>query len=226
MRVGKRKRELLEDEDVEMSEITDTSEEITSLPARSRSGRRIIQAIIKIDEEVKNTPRVLSPTAAAASDGSTKKKKVKFRRTPGAAAVCKNCGRGHSPSSNVIVFCDECNNGWHQFCHDPPVMSEFLEIVDSEWFCSDCTVLKEEEERLRGRRPAERMTLLEVWASPRINFICLLDNMVESNIVIAETSLSPIPAARRSNFITPPCLHALPLTSRRSPKDSNSTKCL
>jgi hypothetical protein len=58
-------------------------------------------------------------------------------------ALCKRCGRGHSPASNMIVFCDGCNLGWHQMCHDPAVSDETVKDQSSQWFCADCTQRRE-----------------------------------------------------------------------------------
>lgn len=52
--------------------------------------------------------------------------------------MCRNCGRGHSPASNAIVFCDGCNGAWHQFCHDPLIGAEVVREVEREWVCSGC----------------------------------------------------------------------------------------
>lgn len=52
--------------------------------------------------------------------------------------VCKICMRGHSPDFNLIVFCDGCNDPYHQLCHNPPIGRMFIEIPDAQWFCSEC----------------------------------------------------------------------------------------
>jgi len=163
LRGGKRKRSSNEDDEDDDS---DASETFAPLPTQSRSGRKIFQAntnapIIKIDDEdtfAGPSPSLfLRPTLTVL--GRDKKKR---RRTPGATAVCKNCGRGHSPASNVIAFCDGCNTPWHQHCHDPPIKSEIVQIEEKEWFCADCTVLREESQRLAGRVAGEGMSLSDV----------------------------------------------------------------
>ena len=162
MRGGKRKRTDGEDEKIDD---TDSSETFTSLPTQSRSGRKIFQAsttkpVIKIEDETVEPS--LSPHNRPTINGSTKQTKGRVRRTPGAAAVCKNCGRGHSPSGNMIVFCDGCNAPWHQHCHDPVIKGEVLRVIEEEWFCSDCTILREAKPVLQGRVPGEHMSLAEV----------------------------------------------------------------
>jgi hypothetical protein len=55
------------------------------------------------------------------------------------AALCKKCDRGNSPSNNVVVFCDGCGAAYHQFCHDPPIERDVIDIPEKEWHCLDCT---------------------------------------------------------------------------------------
>ena len=160
-RSGKRKRV----EGGEEGNETDSSEEVTSLPTQSRSGRKIFQAangtpIIKIDDV--DSPQFPSAAKTGTTRGSGKKRASTSRTPGGASAVCKNCGRGHSPISNAIVFCDGCNKPWHMFCHDPPIKPEIVRIKEKEWFCSDCTVLKEERAKLSNKVAGGSMTLFEV----------------------------------------------------------------
>lgn len=162
IRGGKRKRSSDEDD---KNDDSDASETFAPLPTQSRSGRKIFQAntntpIIKIDDEDAPSPSRLLQPPLSVLDRTQKKR----RRTPAATAVCKNCGRGHSPLSNVIAFCDGCNTPWHQYCHDPPIESEIVQIEEKEWFCADCTVLREEKDRLEGRVAGEGMSSADVCA--------------------------------------------------------------
>ena len=173
MRNGKRKRSGDEDEDGDGNEDTDSSENFTPLPTQSRSGRKIFQAnsnppIIKIDDDFVVDASPSSKTQRSLS-GSGKKSKGNYRRPPGANALCKNCGRGHSPLRNVIVFCDGCNTPWHQYCHDPPIKGEVVQIEETEWFCADCAILREEKQWLNGTVAGDGMSLTEVckpWPIP------------------------------------------------------------
>ena len=166
-RGGKRKRASDEEEGDEKDD-TDASETFTPLPMQSRSGRKIFQAatnipIIKIeDQDLVPSPSLAAPVSTGIIRG---KRKGRYRRPPGAAAVCKNCGRGHSPANNVIVFCDGCNKPWHQYCHDPPIRGDMAQIEEKEWFCADCMVLREEKEQLEGKISGEGMSLVEVCQS-------------------------------------------------------------
>ncbi|KAH6635064.1 hypothetical protein B0J18DRAFT_37582 [Chaetomium sp. MPI-SDFR-AT-0129] len=56
--------------------------------------------------------------------------------------LCKKCSRMHSPATNQIVFCDGCNDGWHQLCHDPWVADEIVRDAIRGWYCSACAAKK------------------------------------------------------------------------------------
>ena len=148
---------------------SDASENFTPL-TQSRSGRKIIHAtpsmpVIKIEDDTNASPLAGKSDGVAEGRGSGRKRGG-YRKTPGgASAVCKNCGRGHSPLSNAIVFCDGCNTPWHQFCHDPPIGRDIVVIAEKEWFCSDCTVMKEEKVRLQGKVAGQNLSMLEVSQS-------------------------------------------------------------
>lgn len=76
--------------------------------------------------------------STTATSASSRKRKRVYRKGKDANANCCHCQRGHSPSTNMIVFCDECNNAWHQLCHDPPISDEVVTIKEKEWFCREC----------------------------------------------------------------------------------------
>lgn len=183
----KRKKNLSDDEDAEKDD-TDASENYAPL-TQSRSGRRITQAttfanttLIDLDPptDVKPPPPLKTATSISAKKTPTAKEKDKHqpRRKAGEAAVCKNCTRGHSPLSNMIVFCDGCNTPWHQYCHNPPIGQEVIRIQEREWFCGDCSILRREKTIWIGNISAERMTLAEkrryLLSLPSDNLISLL----------------------------------------------------
>lgn len=64
--------------------------------------------------------------------------------------LCRECGRSSSPDDNMIVFCDGCNECWHQHCHDPPVPDAAVANVDAEWLCAAC----EQSRRVEADRDA------------------------------------------------------------------------
>ncbi|KAI4254335.1 MAG: hypothetical protein LQ352_003153, partial [Teloschistes flavicans] len=109
----------------------------------------------------------LTSTAATAPSttapiGRGVKKPRRTAKTSAESSVCKNCTRGHSPASNMIVFCDGCNAPYHQHCHDPPIPPHIIAIESSEWFCADCTVLQEERGYVDGKvSAAETLGIVE-----------------------------------------------------------------
>lgn len=169
----KRKRE----DDDEKESDSDVSEIITPLPTQSRSGRKITHAstfspiVIDLEEKEKKSmssltvPATRSANTSAVIEPTRGRGNKRFSR-PGEASVCKNCGRGHSPASNMIVFCDGCNGPWHQYCHDPPISSEVVRIEEQEWFCADCLVLREEKAHVEGKVSAEALSVVEVSLQP------------------------------------------------------------
>ncbi|KAH7138918.1 CoA-transferase family III domain-containing protein [Dendryphion nanum] len=118
-RGGKRKRSESVDDSDNDSEI---SSSYTPLPTRTKSGRNV-------NKPVAFVPTLPEPTPA-----------VKRRRTAKTilAAQCKTCHRGTDPGNNRIVFCDACNTAYHQYCHDPPIDSEVVTVLEKEWLCGPC----------------------------------------------------------------------------------------
>ncbi|KLJ06599.1 hypothetical protein EMPG_17900 [Blastomyces silverae] len=115
----------------------ESSDEAASLTTQTKSGRQI------------HRPTVFYPALAAAGSGSptgpdassssqARKRRRVYRKGKEMNVVCKRCERGHSPAANVIVFCDDCNRPWHQFCHDPPIEKEVITVKELEWFCKEC----------------------------------------------------------------------------------------
>lgn len=100
----------------------DESEVETTLPKITQSGRQV------------NKPAQFVPEAY----GTSTKRRAPSRRSQ-EQALCKRCGRGHSPQNNMIVFCDGCNLGWHQMCHDPSIHDDTVKDEAAPWYCADCT---------------------------------------------------------------------------------------
>ena len=161
----KRKRKKGDDDDDDEKDDTDASEEFIPIAATS-SGRRINQ-VKTFSPVVLDPTRGLSnktPQSAARApvpEPPSATRKAKKRRKPGEAAVCINCGRGHSPNSNMIVFCDGCSTPWHQYCHNRPITPSFIQIEEKEWNCAECTIAQEEKVHLSGKVSADRMSLSE-----------------------------------------------------------------
>ncbi len=176
-RAAKRKR----DEEDEKDD-SDVSEIITPLPTQSRSGRKITHAnnfspiVIDLEEKPKASARAKTPKATiniVETPEPPNRKRKKRASKPGEASVCKNCGRGHSPASNVIVFCDGCNGAWHQFCHDPPISQDVVNIEEQEWFCADCQILREEKAHVEGKVSAPTLSIVEV-SLHSLSYVCSL----------------------------------------------------
>jgi hypothetical protein len=129
-----------ESEDDDAASITEDFPKVTS------SGRAV------------NKPAQFTP---AVSDTPPKKRAPSKKISEN--ALCKRCGRGHSPASNMIVFCDGCNLGWHQMCHDPAVSDEAVKDESAPWFCADCT---HKQEMKRGAKKAPAQTMASAPTPP------------------------------------------------------------
>ena len=101
---------------------SDDAESVTELPKITQSGRHIVKP---------------APFVPAVSEPNTRKRAPSKRAQE--QALCKRCGRGHSPQKNMIVFCDGCNLGWHQMCHDPIVSDEMVNDETAPWYCAECS---------------------------------------------------------------------------------------
>lgn len=206
----KRKRDESEDETRVVKNESDSSETFTPLPTQSRSGRRIFQASaftpvvlgLEAGTEFRSLPA--NGTAAPVERG---KRGRRGHGKAGDASVCKNCGRGHSPASNMIVFCDGCNTPWHQYCHDKPISNDVVLIEEKEWFCADCDVLQEERVQLKETVSAEGMSLAEVtivFSLPASrNLFYGLHNNISWQLALETTVLA-------NSSRLPPCVSASP----------------
>ncbi len=131
----KRKRardeeESTEESDDDMSKLggdseSDDEESVTELPKITQSGRQVNKPAQFIPAAYENPPKRRAPSRRSQEN-----------------ALCKRCGRGHSPKNNEIVFCDGCNLGWHQMCHDPQISAEAVKDESTQWFCADCSKKK------------------------------------------------------------------------------------
>ncbi|RDL42141.1 FYVE zinc finger [Venustampulla echinocandica] len=127
MKRKRRKSESLSSEESEaMSKLggdsdSDDAESVTDLPKITQSGRQVVKP---------------APFVPAAAESHTRRRAPSKRTQEN--ALCRRCGRGHSPQSNMIVFCDGCNLGWHQMCHDPPISEETVKDEAAPWYCVDC----------------------------------------------------------------------------------------
>ncbi|RLL94993.1 hypothetical protein CFD26_103852 [Aspergillus turcosus] len=113
--------------------------DIAPTATQTKSGRQVNRPSLYVPPA--SSPAV-AKTNGTSSHGSettgVRKQKRVFRKTKEAFVNCMHCQRGHSPQSNAIVFCDGCNRAWHQLCHDPPIDSDVVNVVEKEWHCREC----------------------------------------------------------------------------------------
>lgn len=107
---------------------SDASEAYTPVQTQTKSGRQVTKP-------AQFTPALPSPASG------TKRKRV-YNKKP-ETILCKVCSRATSVGGNMIVFCDGCNTPYHQYCHDPPIGKDVVQIVDKAWFCTPCIQKKD-----------------------------------------------------------------------------------
>ncbi|KAI5813877.1 hypothetical protein BZA77DRAFT_111105 [Pyronema omphalodes] len=128
----------------------------TSKPSSRKPGRRKSSVVIKDDSDesmseeftmegikTKSGRKVHRPTHFNPAQKTPSRRRGPYRRNYD-ARICKLCQRGHSPQSNMIVFCDGCNTPYHQLCHDPPIDDLVIQVESAEWFCAGCAKSREQ----------------------------------------------------------------------------------
>lgn len=142
-----RKRRRAEDSDNDFkadSSSSDESSDFTPTATQTKSGRQVHKPSLFVPSPVPGTAvkaKGNSPDTSARLATSTqpvRKRRRVYRKGKEPSVNCLRCQRGHSPSVNMIVFCDECNRAWHQFCHDPPIEKDIIAVKETEWFCAQC----------------------------------------------------------------------------------------
>lgn len=98
----------------------------SSTPTTTKSGRHILK------------PDTYDP---AAEDNAKRRNRLGARTTE--QALCKKCTRMHSPATNQMVFCDGCNDPWHQRCHEPWIEDEVVRDQNLNWYCLVCAAKRE-----------------------------------------------------------------------------------
>lgn len=123
--------------------------------ARSSREVRPAAAAAPTVARTSRTGRVINaPTSFAPAPSDATGKRKPGSRKKEANIVCVHCGRGNSPSSNQIVFCDGCNTTWHQKCHDPSIPDDVIEVRESEWLCASCKPVPRAETKAKSTKPA------------------------------------------------------------------------
>lgn len=105
-------------------------------PTMTKSGRQVLK------------PDTYDP---AAEHGA--KKSAKLVKRTAEQALCRKCTRMHSPASNQMVFCDGCNDPWHQRCHDPWIEDEVVKDQNVHWYCMVCQAKRD---RLQPKKRVEQ----------------------------------------------------------------------
>ncbi|KAB8338839.1 hypothetical protein FH972_021783 [Carpinus fangiana] len=99
--------------------------------------------ITKSGRNVTKPSQFVPPVPEMSPSSGQKRRRTYQRKNPEITQLCAKCSRGHSPASNMVVFCDGCNLAYHQWCHDPHIPREVVEIAEKEWFCSRCQSQRE-----------------------------------------------------------------------------------
>jgi len=140
----------------------DDEDASSSLSELSDSDVDAAAASKKAATKTKSGRQVQKPTQFNPTDAPGSQKRKNYGKRTAEQALCKVCTRGLSPIANQIVFCDGCNNCWHQLCHNPYIDDEFVTDENRSWFCSSCATKRE-------KALAKKKTLVEhkgiSWAS-------------------------------------------------------------
>jgi hypothetical protein len=109
----------------------------------------------------KSGRQVLKPTTynPAAMDSSSGKKRVYSKTRTTEQALCKLCTRMASPDWNQIVFCDGCNDPWHQQCHDPWIPDDLVKDSSKTWYCSTCQTKRDHQTSSKKQRVVSTVTI-------------------------------------------------------------------
>lgn len=86
----------------------------------------------------KSGRQILKPdTYDPAAEDKLKRRNQLGKRTT-EQALCRKCTRMYSPATNQMVFCDGCNDPWHQRCHEPWISDELVHDPAAKWYCAVC----------------------------------------------------------------------------------------
>jgi len=97
-------------------------------------------------------PDSYNPAAMEAAS----KKRANYGKRTAEQALCKKCTRMYSPAGNRMVFCDGCNDGWHQLCHDPWIQDDIVGDQARGWFCSACTTKRHQQQQQQQQQQPQQ----------------------------------------------------------------------
>ena len=128
----------------ELSDVEPVRDETANVPpTTTKSGRQVTK------------PATYDPAAMEAGI----KKRVHYGKRTQEQALCKCCTRMHSPTSNQMVFCDDCDDAWHQLCHEPRIDNAIVRDTKAQWFCATCQSRRDglpgKKKKLAEKTPAE-----------------------------------------------------------------------
>ncbi|KAL4933662.1 uncharacterized protein BDV17DRAFT_64840 [Aspergillus undulatus] len=119
--------------------VDSSSDESDTAPTatQTKSGRQVNRPSLYVPSPL--SPALPTPPGASHKPQQTSNARKRApRKVKSTNIICVYCQRGHSPASNTIVFCDQCNRAWHQHCHDPPIGNEVVTVKEKEWLCREC----------------------------------------------------------------------------------------
>ncbi|KAI9654054.1 MAG: hypothetical protein M1831_005571 [Alyxoria varia] len=136
-------------------------------------------------------PPPIPPTTPISGLTAPRGRRPKHSKPP-EFVLCRKCGRDYSPESNVIVFCDGCNVSWHQWCHDPPIPREVVEVEKMSWFCGGCANQRELEQcPIDQRKGAEELGLTAEESTQQSKYLSTLPHSTLSTLLTQATAQKP-----------------------------------
>lgn len=217
--------------------------DVTPTATQTKSGRQVHRPSVYVPPS--STPSTGKGSAAPmnASDGRVatsgaaappRKRRRVYRKGKDVNISCCHCQRGHSPSTNAIVFCDICNDAWHQLCHDPPIDSEVIIVKEKKWFCRECkpvpyqiiqpTVVRSDPDKsIASVQPPPVIPKLEVGgvnfsAAERRGYLSNLSHATLVELLVTLSDLHP------SLEIFPANLSGLQLSKFSSQRNTSTTQ--
>ena len=140
-----------DDDDDDASSVSSFSEQSYSDAPNDGTGQSVPLTTTKSGRNVMK-PDSYNP---AAMEAACKKRANSGKRTV-EQALCKKCTRMYSPAGNQMVFCDGCNDGWHQLCHDPWIQDDIVRDQARGWFCSACTTKRYQQQQQQHQQQQQQ----------------------------------------------------------------------
>ncbi|KAK4188733.1 CoA-transferase family III domain-containing protein [Podospora australis] len=167
-RIHANKRRRAKGQSADNSSVSDQSDTEAATPATTTAGTATPPAAPPSTIMTKSGRQVQKPDSynPVAMDAATRKR-VHYGKRTVEQALCKKCTRMHSPHNNQIVFCDGCNEGWHQLCHEPHIHDNLVSDTAKHWYCADCSA-KRERQHAPKKPKVEQPRPKESWAGKSV----------------------------------------------------------